>query len=142
VSGIDWMNTPLEEFNVQHEMDEDGKTTGRMVFPHGEGEAQGLMGGLIDDVGGTYAGLLSEEDFGRFEETGEVPVMRQGARHYESIAALTLRDLPAVLDALTALEDERGQEAAEERERKATERKERERVRAKERRKLKKLGEW
>ena len=80
MSGIDWMNTPLEEFNWQQEMDEHRKTTGRMVLPHGEGVAQSLMGGLIYDVGNDYAGLLSEEGLERFERSGELPIMREDGR--------------------------------------------------------------
>jgi hypothetical protein len=123
-------------------MDENGRTTGRWVFPHGEGEAQNVLADLVTALEDAYAGLLSEEGLERFVSTGEVPIMREGARRYEPIDALTLRDLPDVLDTLIVLEEERGQEAAEERERKAAERRERERVRAKERRKLMKLGEW
>ncbi len=40
------------------------------------------------------------------ERAGEVPVIRDGERAYEPLAALTLADLPAVLDALAVLQDE------------------------------------
>jgi hypothetical protein len=138
---IDWEGIPLDHFGAQQEVGENGRTTGRWVFVHGEGEAQSVMARLANDVEDAYAGLLSEEDLERLVSTGELPIMREGARRYEPIDVLTLWDLPAVLDTLTVLEEERGHEAEEERERKAAERKERERVRAKERRKLKKLGE-
>jgi hypothetical protein len=97
---------------------------------------------LVAKVEDAYFELLSEEDSERLGETAEVPVIREGVRHYEDIRALTLRDLPAVLDTFVVLEQEREREKLEEAERKAAERKERERVRAKERRKLMKLGEW
>jgi hypothetical protein len=124
VSGIDWMDTPLS------------------VLLDEEGAAPDVLIRLYTDVDSIYEELVSPEDSTRLEETGEVPVLREGIRRYESIDALTLRDLPAVLDTFVVLEEEREREKQEEIERKAAERKERERVRAKERRKLKKLGEW
>jgi hypothetical protein len=139
---MDWWDTPLEEFYVQHEIGEDGKTTGRRVFPHGDGKAQEVMRGLQADVDCAYEELLASEDLNRLEDTGEVPVIREGAKRYESISELTLRDLPAILDTFAMLEKERSHEETDERERKATERRRRERIRAKERRRLKKLGEW
>jgi hypothetical protein len=139
---MDWWDTPLEEFYVQHEIGEDGKTTGRMVFPHGDGKAQEVMRGLQADVECAYEELLASEDLNRLEDTGEVPVIREGAKRYEPIFELTLRDLPAILETFVVLEEERSHEKAEEQERKANERRQRERIRAKERRKLKKLGEW
>jgi hypothetical protein len=111
-------------------------------YPYGDGTAQILMVRLVAKVEDAYFELLSEEDSERLGETAEVPVIREGVRHYEDIRALTLRDLPAVLDTFVVLEQEREREKLEEAERKAAERKERERVRAKERRKLMKLGEW
>ena len=90
----------------------------------------------------TYEELIALEDYDRLEETGEVPVIRNGRRGYKLLDELTLRDLPAVLVTFVVLEQEREMEKLEEDERKRAERKEVERVRAKERRKLKKLGEW
>jgi hypothetical protein len=142
MSEIDWLDTALEAFGPQAEFGEDGKTTGRMVFPHGDGAAQRVMLRLQYDVEWAYSELIGPEDVERFESAGEVPVIRASRRGYERLKNLTLKDLPAVLDTLVVLEEERGREEAEERERKTTERKERERVRAKERRMLKKLGEW
>ena len=139
---MDWWDTQLEEFHLQHEIGEDGKTTGRMVYPHGDGRAQEVMRGLQADVERVYEELLASEDFDRFEGSGEVPVIREGAKRYEPISGLSLRDLPAILDTLAVLEEERNREEAEERERKATERRRRKRIRAREIRKLKKLGEW
>jgi hypothetical protein len=136
------MDTPLTEFGLTHELGEDGRTTGRMVFLYGEGKAQDVLGSLLADVDWTYGELIGPEDSDRLEEAGEVPVIREGVRHYEPIDALTLRDLPAVLDTFVVLEEERKREKLEETERKSAERKERERIRAKERRRLKKLGEW
>jgi hypothetical protein len=142
VSGIDWMDTPLREFLLTSEVGEDGGTTGREMYLHGEGAAQDVLFRLYTDVDAIYGELVGPEDSARLEETGEVPVIREGTRHYQDIDTLALRDLPAVLDTFVVLEEEREREKLEEAQRKAAERKERERVRAKERRKLKKLGEW
>ena len=136
------MDTPLMEFYPQDEKGEDGRTTGRMVFPHGDGKAQEVMRGLQADIERAYEELLASEDSDRLGECGEVPVIREGAKRYEPIDEFTLRDLPAILDTIAVLEEERSREEAEERERTATERKRRERIRRKERGKLKKLGEW
>jgi len=105
-------------------------------YPFGEGKAQDIVMGLYANVEAAY------EEVERLEATGEVVVIRDGKRGHERLEALTLRDLPAVLETLVILEAEH-----EERKRArsvafCSERKERERVRAKERRKLKKLGEW
>jgi hypothetical protein len=142
VSEIDWMDTPLEEFYSQPEFGEDARTTGQMVFPHGDGTAHAVLRSLQSAVESTYGELIATRDFDRLEKTGEVPVIRNGQRGYEPLDELTLRDLPAVLDTFVVLEEEREKEKLEEAERKRAERKERERVRAKERRKRKKLGEW
>jgi hypothetical protein len=83
LSGIDWMNTPLAEFRLQHEFGKDGRTTGRMVLPHGVGKAQDVLRGLQYVVEETYIGLLSPEDLNRLEEQGEVPVIREDGRRYE-----------------------------------------------------------
>jgi hypothetical protein len=142
VSGIDWMDTPLDDFYPQPELGEDGRTTGQFVSPHGDGKAHAVLRSLQSDVDRTYEELITLEDYDRLEKTGEVPVIRSGHRGYKLLDELTLRDLPAVLDTFVVLEEEREKEKLEESERKRAERKERERVRAKERRKLKKLGEW
>jgi hypothetical protein len=142
VSGIDWMDTPLKEFYPRDEIGEDGKTTGQFVFPHGDGKAHDVLRSLQSDVDRTYEELIALGDCDWLEETGEVPVIRNGQRGYELFDELTLRDLPAVLDTFVVLEEEREKERLEEDERKLAERNERKRVLAKERRTLKKLGEW
>jgi hypothetical protein len=142
VSEIDWTDTPLDEFDLQPEFGEVGRTTGQIEFPHGDGKAHAVLRSLQSDVERTYEELIATRDFDRLEKTGEVPVIRNGQRGYEPLDELTLRDLPAVLDTFVVLEEELEKEKLEEAERKRAERKERERVRAKERRKLKKLGEW
>jgi hypothetical protein len=142
LSGRDWMDSPLREFGSTLEVGEDGRTTGRELHLHGEGMAQDVLFRLWGDLGDIYWELIATEDEDRFEQAGEVPITREGVRHYEPIDKLTLRDLPAVLDTFVVLEEEREREKMEEAERKSAERKERERIRAKERRKLKKLGEW
>jgi hypothetical protein len=136
------MDTPLDEFYSRHVLGEDGKSTGQMVFPHGDGKAHAVLRSLQSEVECTYEELIATGDYDRLEKTGEVPVIRNGQRGYELLNELTLRDLPAVLDTFVVLEEELEKEKPEEAERKRAERKERERVRAKERRKLKKLGEW
>ena len=142
MSVIDWTDSPLREFGPTDEWGEDGKTTGRTLHLHGEGKAQDVLFRLCIELDDIYGELFAAEDYDRLEQRLEVPVIREGVRHYERLDALTLRDLPAVLDTFVVLEEERKQEAAEERERRAAERRERDRLRAKERRKLKKLGEW
>ena len=142
MSEIDWTDTPLDEFYPQPEFGEDGRTTGKSVFPHGDGKANAVLRSLGSEVDRTYEEFIATEDLDRLEKTGEVPVIRNGQRGYEPLDELTLRDLPAVLDTFVVLEEEREKEKLEESERKRAERRERERVRAKERRKLKKLGEW
>jgi len=86
--------------------------------------------------------FLYEEDAARLEKRGEVPIIRDGQTTYRESDTLTLRDLPAVLDTLVVLDEERKLERAATAERKRAERKERDRIRARERRQLKKLGEW
>jgi hypothetical protein len=142
VADIDWMGAPLREFGPQPEIGEYGLTTGRTVFPHGDGEAQRVMVGLSVLVEDAYEGLLSEEDGERYERAGEVPMLRNGRRAYVSIFDLTLQDLPAVLDTLMALEEESRARVAEETALLEEKRKARRRARDRERRKLKKLGEW
>ena len=142
MSGIDWMDTPLKEFYPRHEIGEDGRITGQIVFPHEDGTAHAVLRSLQSKVERTYEELIALGDYDWLEKTGEVPVIRDTQRGYELLDDLTLRDLPAVLNTFVVLEKDREKEKLEETERKRAERKERERVRAKERRKLKKLGEW
>ncbi len=140
--GIDWLNTPLEDFRLKHVFGEDGLSTGEMYREHGDGVSQDLLWDLISDLEETYARLIPEEDVERFEQAGEVLIIRDGQRVYEPLDSFTLTDLPAVLDALVTLEEEQKQRKQAEKERKDKERKRVKRVRAKERRKLKALGEW
>lgn len=145
MSEIDWANTPLEEFSLQVEYDERGLTTGHTYYPHDNGVAQDFLGWLAYKLQDIYEQMLLDEDVEgvrRYEEKGEVAVIRDGRRGYECLDSLTLADLPAVLDTFVVLERELKEHNRKEAERKAKERKNRERVRAKERRKLKKLGEW
>lgn len=140
---IDWMVTPLRDFFIQHEM-RDGLTTGRLIFPLGEGAAQDLVYGLFSQVETTYAELLPEvgEGLKLFEEEGKVPLLRDGVSVVEYLDRLTLGDLPAILDTFVVLEEGRKAEEREEKERKAEERKRINRLRARERKRLKELGEW
>jgi hypothetical protein len=142
MSGINWMDTPLKEFYPQAVFSEDGRTTVQLEFPHGHGKAHDVLRSLQSQVERTYEEFIALGDYDWLEETGEVPVIRNGRRGYKLLDELTLRDLPAVLDTFMVLEEELEKEKLEETERKRAERKERERIRAKERRKLKKLGEW
>jgi hypothetical protein len=143
MSDIDWLDTPLESFISILEEQENGKYRDRQS-PFGEGRAQSLLMSLAATVEDAYAQLIAFEDSEgeRFEEKGEVPVIRDGRRVYEPLDKLTLRDLPVILDTLVVLEEEHKEREREEAERVHAERKKRDRVRAKERRKLKKLGEW
>jgi hypothetical protein len=141
VSEIDWMSTPLESFLAAIPKRADG-TTVHENFPLGDGQAQRLLVGLLDNIGDAYYELLPEEEYEGFEKKGEMPLIRNGRRTHEALDRLTLRDLPSVLDTLVILEEEDRRRQREDAECKAAERKERERVRAKERRKLKKQGEW
>lgn len=107
-SGTGWMDAPLNEFSPTSERGEDGLYTGRMFYPHGEGPAQSLMDRLSDLVEQAYSDNLPEEEEGeRFEVKGEVPIIRDGRRAYASLYGLAIKDLPAILDALVALEKER-----------------------------------
>ena len=98
-----WTEVPLEEFGQQHEFGEDGRTTGRMVFRHGDGEAQRVLSRLAELVSNAYEALLSEEEGELYEREGKVPVLRAGHRSYETIDTITLGDLPVVLDTLQVL---------------------------------------
>jgi hypothetical protein len=100
------------------------------------------MVSIYNDVEYAYEYLLSHEDGERYETAGEVPVIRDGRKRYESFDSLTLADLPAVLDTLAAMDEEVKALEAEEAARLDAERKRRRNSRARERRKLKKLGEW
>jgi hypothetical protein len=139
---MDWMDTPLGAFGLQHEMGADGRTTGRMFYPHGEGLAQLIMADLLERVMDSYFGLLDAEEGEILERTGEVPLVVDGRTVETDYRNLTLRDLPAVLDALAELEDENVTKAQEEKERLDAERKRRRNARERERRRRKKLGEW
>jgi hypothetical protein len=141
LSGIDWTDTPLENFFGVDERQKDG-TIRRLDYPFGDGEAQRVMVEVFWAVQSAYEMLIAPEDDEKYEILGKVPVIRDGQRGYEPLEILTLQDLPVILDTLMVLEEEHKQREREESERLAAERKERERVRAKERRKLKKLGEW
>jgi hypothetical protein len=133
---IDWSGIPLEDFAPYWIRRPDGS---EVLISAYSGQ---LMAHLASDVEVTYEELLSEEDFRRLETTGEVPLIREGQRGFERLDALTLRDLPAILDTFEVLKEELEQRQIAESERKAAARKERERIRSKERRRLKKLGEW
>ena len=140
----DWAGIPLEEFGPQHEVGKDGKTTGRMVLPHGDGEAQSLLSSLAALVSDAYEVLLSEEEGVFYEREGKVPVLRgeKRCREYEDIDALTLQDLPAVLNTLVVLEEESRIRSAEEAVCLEERRRARRRQLDRERRQRKKLGEW
>ena len=150
---IDWLSTPLEEFLYRSEKQEDG-TVKDVRYPHGDSFAPSIIVSLVLDIERAYESLIpyDTDEYGnlvegypdalRWERCGEVPVIRNGHRRYESFDSLTLSDLPALLDTLVMLEEEKNQRDREEAERKAAAQKERARIRAKERRKLKKLGEW
>ncbi len=129
---IDWLDTPLSDFPLSD-------LFGAKKWDHA---AERIMVGLSLDVEDTYANFVSEEDYERLESLGEVPVIRAGKRTYERLDALTLRDLPVMLDTLLVLEEEAKVRAHGEDERRAAERRARKRARDKERRKRKKLGEW
>ena len=107
MSGIDWMDTPLAEFNLRSVFGEDGRTTGQMEFPHGDGKAHEVLRNLQSDVERKYEELMAPGDYDRLEKIGEVPVIRNGRRGYKLLDELTLRDLPAVLDTFVVLEEER-----------------------------------
>ena len=100
MSEIDWTDTPLDEFYPQPEF---GRTTGQRVFPHGDGKAHEVLRSLQSEVERIYDELIALGDYDRLEKTGEVPVIRNGQRGYELFDALTLRDLPAVLDTFMVL---------------------------------------
>jgi hypothetical protein len=134
LSGIDWLDTPLDDFLPRPEKQEDGSADARR-FPLGKGVAQDLVVGLWSNLQDAYVKLLSEEDYTRTETSGEVPIIRAGQRTYESLDRLTLRDLPTILDTLVVLEEEQKEYIA-------AERKARGMSRDRERRKRKKLGEW
>jgi hypothetical protein len=155
MSGIDWTNIPLEAFFGVDEEREDGKGLRTIRHPHGDGVAQQIMMGIYFDVEDAYEeGLLPaedpyedpllqvDEDARRFGAAREVPVIRDGRKRHEPLDSLTLADLPAVLDALAAMDEEAKALEAEETARRDAERKRRNNARARERRKLKKLGEW
>jgi hypothetical protein len=135
MGGINWTNTPLEDFHYVYEEREDGKGLRTVLHPHGEGVAQRLVMSISNDVLHAYEGLLSLEDGERFEAAGEVPVIRGGRKGYEHIDSLTLADLPAVLETLAAMEEEAARLDAERKRRRRN-------ALARERRKRKKLDEW
>jgi hypothetical protein len=98
---INWSNTPLVEFWPD--------LIGGVHYSHGEGRAQEIMRNLLKDIERAYDVLTLEEDTEdgyRFCYEGQVPVIRDGHRRYEDLEALTLADLPTVLDTLVALEEE------------------------------------
>jgi hypothetical protein len=138
---VDWTDVPLKKFRGEdYGQQEDG--TWGFRYPYGTGEAQGIMANLSSNLEAAYERVIEGDEAERFEQRGEVPVIRDGRRGYEPLNKLTLRDLPAVLDALRVLEQEERQRQNAEAKHKAAERRNRDRIRAKERRKLKKLGEW
>ena len=155
MDGIDWTNTPLEDFFSVDEEREDGKGLRTKRHPHGDGVAQRIMMSISYDVERAYEGLLPsdedpygdpllhpDEDARRFGAAGEVPVIRDGRRGHERLDSLTLADLPTILDTLAAMEAEVKRLEAEEAARLDAERKHRRNALAREKYKLKKLGEW
>jgi len=142
MSKADWLNTPMEDFFSKYEKQEDGTYIDRL-YPLGEGEAYRLLVVLRFQIETAYENLLIEEDdFGRWDYQGEVPVIRGGQRTYEAFDGLTLGDLPAILDTFMVLQEEKARWEQAEAQRKHDERKARRRELDRERRKLKKLGEW
>lgn len=139
---MDWMAEPMASFGPRSETDADGRTTGRVVFSHGEGAAPRLVMCVSELVGDAYFDLLSEADYARGERTGAVPVIRGGVRGHEDLDGLALEDLPAILETLAVLEGEAGARSADEAARLEESRKTRRNARARERRKRKGLGEW
>ncbi len=153
MGGIDWTNIPLEAFEAFFWVDEereDGKGLRTIMHPQGEGVAQRIMMGIYHDVLDAYEeGLLPaedpyedpplqvDEDARRFEAAREVPVIRDGRKRHEPLDSLTLADLPAILDALAAMEEEAARLDAERKRRRRN-------ALAREKYKLKKLdlGEW
>jgi hypothetical protein len=53
------MDTPLDEFHLRPGLGEDGRTTGHMVFPHGDGKAHEVLRSLQSDVDRTYEELIA-----------------------------------------------------------------------------------
>ena len=113
MSGIDWMDTPLTEFYPRDEIGEGAKTTGQIVFPHGDGKAHEVLRSLQSHVERTYEQHIALGDYDWLEKTGEVPVIRDTQRGYELLDELTLSDLPAVLDTFEVLEEELEKEKLE-----------------------------
>jgi hypothetical protein len=149
---IDWSGTPLREFSLRWERQENGLLNAN-DYPYGKGAAQEIMIGLWADVESTYEKLIPYEldeagdvvtgdDVLHWERTGEVPIIRKGYREYVPLDSITLSDLPAILETFVVLDQELEQHKSAIAERKKAEARYRERVRSKERRKLKKLGEW
>src|SRR5215218_5762170 len=136
---IDWLNTPLEEFLHRREKQEDG-TCNDVPYPYGDGIAQRIMIALVTEIRRAYELLIPSDtdEYGnlvegnpdalRYERSGEVPVMRDGHRGYESIDSLTLADFPALLDTFVVLEERKNKRDWEETESKAAAQKERARI--------------
>ncbi len=141
MSEVDWLGIPLSEFGSKTVRQDDG-TFKSVMYPYGDGQAQYFMWSMGDDIERRYEAILPQEGIDRWEETGEVPVLRDGEWGYEKSDAFTLRDVPVVMDTVVELEKEQERQGREEAERRAEERKERRRVLARERYKRKKLGEW
>ena len=110
--GIDWANTPLEDFSGVYEYKPDGSIASYQRRPFGKGKAQRIMIKVQRHIEDAYEELMGEEDFERLEQHGEVPLIRDGTEGYVKLRALTLRDLPAVLDTLVVLEARRDERDA------------------------------
>jgi hypothetical protein len=143
MSNIDWLNTPLNRFHGEYTWGPEGRTTGWIEHPLGEGAAQAVMENIALDIRSYYEDLLDPEipEDSDMWDLWEI-VRRDGTKERVDHRKLTLADLPDVLNTLALMQEKFDQRKREEMEHKQEERKERERVRAKERRKLKKLGEW
>lgn len=73
MSGIDWLDTPLDDFLPRPEKQEDGSAVNRR-FPLGKGVAQDLVVGLSSNLQDAYVKLLSEEDYTRTETSARFPL--------------------------------------------------------------------
>jgi hypothetical protein len=116
MSGIDWMDTPLHDFAsgyLSAIAEREYGTTGHRLYSLGDGIAQRLMASLLAEVDVAYDRIRAPDDEERYVIAGEVPVIRDGQRGYETLETLTLRDLPAILDTLMVLEEYKKQQEGE-----------------------------
>jgi hypothetical protein len=105
VSKINWQGIPLEAFRWSIGALERKDGINR-DYPLGDGVLERFLGDMFVRIRDDYEKLMSDEEWHRYEEADEVPLICDGNKSGE-LALLTFWDLSAILETFAALEEER-----------------------------------